>query len=119
MRLYDQGKYGEALKTLEDLEHARALDGPLLYRLFFCEKAIGDDDNSKKALERARVALEDELDASTSIEVAFYLANTYGNLGRAPDAKEVAHVATKKVESGKIAAPKRDRPSRWGSRSRS
>ncbi len=106
VRLYDQGKYSEALMTLEDLDIARALDGPLLYRLFFCEKATGNDDTARKALERARVALEDEFDASASLEVAFYLANTYSNLGRAPDAKRVAHDATDGIESGTITAPK-------------
>jgi tetratricopeptide (TPR) repeat protein len=106
VRLYDQGKYGDALKTLVDLDNARALDGPLLYRLFFCEKAAGHDDNGRKALERAQVALEDEWGASPSLEVAFYLANTYSNLGRAPEAKRVAGEATGKLESGAFAAPK-------------
>jgi len=106
VRLYDQGKYGEAQKTLVDLDNARAHDGPLLYRLFFCEKAAGHDDSARKALERAQVTLEDELGASPSIEVAFYLANTYTNLGRAPDAKRVAQDATGKIESGAITAPK-------------
>jgi tetratricopeptide (TPR) repeat protein len=106
VRLYDQGKYGEALKTLVDLDTARALDGPLLYRLFFCEKASGHDDSARKALERAQVALEDEWGASPSLEVAFYLANTYTNLGRAADAKRVGEDATGKIASGKIAAPK-------------
>ncbi len=106
VRLYDQGKYGEASKTLVDLDNARALDGPLLYRLFFCEKAAGHEDSARKTLERAQVALEDELGASPSLEVAFYLANTYTNLGRAPDAKRVARDATGKIESGAIAPPK-------------
>jgi tetratricopeptide (TPR) repeat protein len=106
VRLYDQGKYGEARKTLVDLDTARALDGPLLYRLFFCEKAAGNDDAARKALERAQVTLEDELGASASLEVPFYLANTYTNLGRAPDAKRVAQGATAKIESGAINAPK-------------
>lgn len=106
VRLYDQGNYGAAQKTLEDLDNARALDGPLLYRLFFCEKAIGHDERALKALDRARIALEGELAASTSLEVAFYLANTYTNLGRVPEAKQIAHDATGRVESGKIVAPK-------------
>jgi tetratricopeptide (TPR) repeat protein len=106
VRLYDQGNYDEARRTLEDLDNARVLDGPLLYRLFFCEKTAGHDDSARKALDRARVALEEELAASTSLEVAFYLANTYSNLGRAPDAKQVAHDATGKIESGAITAPK-------------
>jgi tetratricopeptide (TPR) repeat protein len=106
VRLYDQGKYGEALKTLVDLDTARALDGPLLYRLFFCQKAVGDDDTARKSLERAQVALEDELGAKASLEAAFYLANTYTNLGRASDAKRVSQEATTKLDKGSIAAPK-------------
>ena len=106
VRLYDQGNYDEARKTLENLDNARVLDGPLLYRLFFCEKATGHDDSARKAIDRARAALEDELAASTSLEVAFYLANTYTNLGRAPDAKQVAHDATGKIESGALTPPK-------------
>jgi len=106
VRLYDQGNYDEARKTLEDLDNARVLDGPLLYRLFFCEKATGADDSARKTLDRARVALEEEFAASTSLEVAFYLANTYTNLGRAQDARQVAHDATAKIESGGITAPK-------------
>jgi len=106
VRLYDQGKYDEARKTLVELDGAGALDGPLLYRLFFCEKATGHDDESRQALDRARVTLERELSASGSLEVAFYLANTYSNLGRAPDARQVAHDMTSKIESGRVAAPK-------------
>ena len=64
VRLYDQGIYGEARKTLEDLDNARVLDGPLLYRLFFCEKATGHADDARKALERARAALEEEMASS-------------------------------------------------------
>ncbi len=106
VRLYDQGNYDGARKTLVDLDIAQALDGPLLYRLFFCEKATGHDDSASKALDRARAALEEELAASLSLEVAFYLSNTYSNLGRAADAKRVAHEATVKIESGGLTTPK-------------
>ena len=106
VRLYDQGKYDEARKALLDLYGSGALDGPLLYRLFFCEKATGHDEEARKALESSRVALEKELAASPSLEVAFYLANAYTNLGRAQDARQVAHEMTAKIESGRVAAPK-------------
>ena len=106
VRLYDQGNYDGARKTLVDLDIAQALDGPLLYRLFFCEKATGHEDSARKALDRARTALEEELAASGSLEVAFYLANTYSNLGRATDAKRVAHEATVKIESAGLTPPK-------------
>jgi tetratricopeptide (TPR) repeat protein len=105
VRLYDQGRYEEARKALEELDGSRALDGPLLYRLFFCEKSAGRKDDAQKALERARVALETELASSTSLEAVFYLANTYANLGRAADAREAAQGMTAKIESGQVVAP--------------
>jgi len=105
VRLYDQGIYDEALKTLQNLDIARALDGPLLYRLFFCEKATGHDDEARKALDRARSALETEIVSSQSLEVAFYLANTYSNLGRSADSRQVASDWTAKIDSGRAAAP--------------
>jgi tetratricopeptide (TPR) repeat protein len=104
--LYDRGKYEDARTTLEELDRKQALDGPLLYRLFFCEKAAGRADTAQDALERARSALERELAAEPSLEVAFYLANAYGNLGRASDAQRVAHDATAKIESGALIVPK-------------
>src|SRR5262245_39958592 len=72
--LYDRGRYEDARKTLENLDLARALDGPLLYRLFFCEKATGHADDARKTLDRARLALEKEITTSSSLEVAFYLS---------------------------------------------
>lgn len=105
VRLYDQGIYDDARKTLQDLDNARVLDGPLLYRLFFCEKATGHADDAGRALERARVALESEIVLSSSLEVPFYLANTYSNLGRAADAQRIAREMTAKIESGRSAGP--------------
>jgi tetratricopeptide (TPR) repeat protein len=106
VREYDRGNYEEARKTLVELDAAHALDGPLLYRLFFCEKATGHDEEARRALERARTTLEGELGASPSLEVAFYLANTYTNLGRATDARQVAQEMAAKIESGGSPAPK-------------
>jgi tetratricopeptide (TPR) repeat protein len=105
VRLYDQGNYSEAQKALLEIDGAGALDGPLLYRLFFCEKAAGLNDEAGKTLDRARAALEAERGTSNSLEAAFYLANTYTNLGRAPEAREVARETTAKLESGRLAAP--------------
>lgn len=102
---YDQGNYEEALKTLHDLDNARALDGPLLYRLFFCEKAAGHPDEAGRALERARETLENELAAAKSLEVAFYLANTYSNLGRPADSQRLAREMTAEIEAGHVANP--------------
>lgn len=103
--LYDRGRYDDARKTLEELDLARALDGPLLYRLYFCEKAAGRKDDAQKALDRARAALESEVASSGSLEVAFYLANTYSNLGLSTDARNAAKGMTDKIESKRAPAP--------------
>ncbi len=103
---YDKGDYAEALGTLQQLDNARALDGPLLYRLFFCQKALGHPEDSRKALDRAREALEAEIGKPHALDVPFYLANTYANLGRPQDAKNTAQSATSDVEAGKVAVPK-------------
>jgi tetratricopeptide (TPR) repeat protein len=103
--LYDRGRYDDARKTLENLDLARALDGPLLYRLFFCEKVAGHADEARKALDRARTALETEIASSASLEVAFYLANAYSNLGLPPLARQTAQGMTDKIESGHVAKP--------------
>jgi len=105
IRLYDQGVYDQARTALRQLDDAAALDGPLLYRLFFCEKATGHEDDAKKALDRARAALETGIPAARTLEDSFYLANTYANLGRVDDARAAAHDATTRVESGKLAQP--------------
>ena len=105
IRLYDRGVYAEAQAALLALDKAGALDGPLLYRLFFCEKAAGQDVESKAVLERARIALESETATSPSLEGAFYLANTYSNLGRAADAHRVATEMTDRLESKKVPLP--------------
>jgi hypothetical protein len=57
-------------------------------------------------LERARQALEAEFAAGKSLEVAFYLANTYANLARSAEAKSVAHDMTAEIESGRAKKPK-------------
>lgn len=104
VRQYDKGAYDEARSTLEQLDAARALDGAMLYRLFFCEKATGHEDDARKVLERARLALESEVTGGRSLEASFYLANTYVNLGRADDARATAHEMTGRIESGKAPA---------------
>jgi tetratricopeptide (TPR) repeat protein len=105
VRLYDQGTYDQARTALHQLDDASALDGPLLYRLFFCEKATGHEEDARKALDRARTALETGIPATRTLEDSFYLANTYANLGRPEDARNVARDATSRIESGKLAQP--------------
>jgi tetratricopeptide (TPR) repeat protein len=105
VRLYDQGAYEEARSSLEQLDAARVLDGPMLYRLYFCEKAAGRADDARKVLDRAKDMLESEVTKSSPLETSFYLANAYANLGRAQDAREAAHAMTARIESGKAPAP--------------
>jgi tetratricopeptide (TPR) repeat protein len=105
IRLYDRGLYGEAQAALSALDKSGTLDGPLLYRLFFCEKTLGRESESKAALERARVALESETASSPSLEGSFYLANSYANLGRTADAQRVAREMTDRLESKKEPLP--------------
>lgn len=105
IRLYDQGRYEEALADLQGLDAAGAADGPLLYRLFFCERTTGHELEAQKALERARVALEKAVTTATSIEIPFYLANAYANLGKLPDAQGVAREALGKLDAGTYRPP--------------
>lgn len=106
VRLYDLGRYQEAEKALESLDAQGKLNGPLLYRLFFCRRVARDQPGAEDALDRARKALERENPKAKTLEVPFYLANTYQNMGRPKDAAAVAKAATDKVASGAIRVPK-------------
>ena len=106
VRLYDEGRYDEAKVDLAGLDAAGAADGGLLYRLFFCERVTGHEAEAQKALERARVALEKEIVTARTIDVPFYLANTYSNLGKSAESQAVAREAIVKLDKGTYAAPK-------------
>lgn len=99
VQLYDEGRYAEACEVLRKLD-AAAITGPQLYRLFFCEKAAGNDAASLEALRRAQATLEKENTDAAPLEVPFYLANAYTNLGRIADARRVAEAATRSLEAG-------------------
>jgi tetratricopeptide (TPR) repeat protein len=103
--LYDEERYAEARTAIEALDASGAADGALLYRLFFCRRVAGDE-SAQDALDRARKALEKENAAPKTLETPFYLANTYANLGRAAEAKDVAAAATARIDSGSWKAPK-------------
>lgn len=103
--LYDEGKYAEACEALRKLDAAGPLPGPQLYRLFFCEKSLGNDAASQAALTRASEALAKENTDKAPLEVPFYLANAYSNQRRPQDARAVAEAATKSLESGGRAKP--------------
>jgi hypothetical protein len=103
--LYDAGNYAAARAALEGLDAQGQLSGPLLYRLFFCRRALGDEPAAKDALERARAALETEAGSAKALEVPFYLANTYANLGLKDEARTVAVETSRKVAAGALPKP--------------
>lgn len=105
--LYDAGKYEEALPILEALHLAGRADGPLLYRLYFCRSRAGDAAAARRALEQAAAALEAEHGSAPRLEIAFYLANAYHNLGRGAEARRVAAEAVEKIESKAWPQPER------------
>jgi tetratricopeptide (TPR) repeat protein len=105
VRLYDQGRFEDARQALVALDAQGALTGPLLYRLYFCALVAHDGTAAQGALERARQALEKENATAPSLEVPFYLANAYSNMGRPKEARDVAARATAQVESGAWRVP--------------
>lgn len=105
IRLYDLGRYTEALAGFRALDAAGKADGSVLYRLAFCAGAAGDEAERSRVQQRAVEALEKETAAGGSIEAWFYLSNVYRNLGRVPDSTRVAAEAVSRLESGKWKAP--------------
>jgi tetratricopeptide (TPR) repeat protein len=105
VRLYDQGRYEDARHALTALDAKGALNGPLLYRLYFCALVAHDGTAAQGALDRARQALEKENPTASSLEVPFYLANAYVNMGRPSEARDVAARATAKIETGAWRVP--------------
>jgi tetratricopeptide (TPR) repeat protein len=104
IRLYEAGDYAGALAKIEQLDAEGSADGPMLYRLYFCQQA-GRDARARDTLVRARERLEAEVATSTDLAVPFYLSNIYGNVGRLTDRKQVASQATARIESGELAEP--------------
>jgi len=103
--LYDEGKYAEACEALRKLDAAGPLPGPQLYRLFFCEKSLGNDAAAQEALARASETLEKENTEKAPLEIPFYLANAYSNQKRPQDARKVAEAATHSIETGARGKP--------------
>jgi len=102
--LYDQGRFEEAAVLLEQIDAAGDADGPMLYRLAYCRRKSGDA-RSGKTQDRAREALESALSSATDLEIPFYLANTYENLGRKEDARRIAAEATAGLDQGDLNRP--------------
>ncbi len=96
---YDAGDYLSACRILSEMDAAGTLDGTLLYRLFFCRTAIGEATGAREALARAAAALEAENIPGCAVEVPFYLANAYANLGRPEDARRVASETLLRLET--------------------
>ena len=104
IRLYDAGRYAESKPLLEQIVAAGDADGVTLYRLYFCQRSTNDPAHAQ-TLARARVLLEKEVAEAAGFESAFYLSNTYANLGRTADVPRIAFAVTTRFEAGEIAAP--------------
>jgi tetratricopeptide (TPR) repeat protein len=91
--------------VLREIDAAGKADGPLLYRLAYCERTAGDVAASEVTQERARKMLEAELPSARDLEIPFYLVNTYQNLGREADVQRVARETTGRVEGGSMPRP--------------
>ncbi len=102
--LYDQGRFREAGLLLLEIDAAGDADGPLLYRLAYCQGRTSDARRGETQ-DRAREALETALSSARDLEIPFYLANTYENLGRKEDARRIAAEATAGVEEGDLGRP--------------
>jgi tetratricopeptide (TPR) repeat protein len=96
---YDAGDYASACRILTEMDAAVDLEGTLLYRLFFCKTALGEQASGREALARAATALEGENVPGCPVEVPFYLANAYANLGRPEDARRVASETVLRLET--------------------
>jgi tetratricopeptide (TPR) repeat protein len=102
--LYDQGRYDEARPLLEKMEASGPVDGVLLYRLYYCQRAA-EDPAARDTLDRARRLLEQEWETASGLETPFYLSNAYRNAGQLTDARRVAARTTERVEKGELAKP--------------
>jgi len=102
--LYDEGHYAEALPLLERLDAAGEVDGPLLYRLYYCRNQAGDP-RGRDTLRRSIELMEEESSGGTDLEAPFYLSNAYQRVGRLTDMKRVAAATTSRVEQGDLAEP--------------
>lgn len=102
--LYDQSRYAEARPLLEQLDAAGEADGVLLYRLYYCQSLAGDP-AARATLQRARERLEQEAPTSTTLEAPFYLANTYRNVAKLSEMREVAERAVLRVEQRELPEP--------------
>ncbi len=104
VRLYDAGRYAEAKPLLEKIVAAGNADGITHYRLYFCQRT-GGDPGHRETLETARRLLEKEVASAGGFEAAFYLSNTYANLGLTSEVPRLSAAVTGRFEAGEIEAP--------------
>ncbi len=104
MALYDAARYAEARTVMEQLDQRGEVDGPLLYRLFYCQR-VANDPAATETLRRAIERLERESAESADLEAPFYLANAYANVNRREDMLRVAQAATRRLEAGSLPEP--------------
>ncbi|MDH3627080.1 MAG: hypothetical protein OES25_05420 [Acidobacteriota bacterium] len=101
---YDESRCPDALQAFQQLDDQGALDGPLLYRRYFCLNQIGDD-GATGALRRAIETLEEEFGKETTLETGFYLGNAYGNIARLSDRAAISAKTVAAIESGETPSP--------------
>jgi tetratricopeptide (TPR) repeat protein len=111
LALYDSGRYDEARPHLEQIDAGGDATGPLLYRLGVCYDHAGDTARRNATMQRALTLLEAEAATANRLEVSFFLANAYGNLGRATDAQKAALEAVTQLQDG--AWPRPSEPIDW------
>ena len=104
IRLYDAGRYSESKPLLEKLVAAGNADGITHYRLYFCQRTSGDP-AQQQTLEQARALLEEEVKVAQGFEAAFYLSNTYANLGLGAEVPRFAAAVTGRFEAEDIKPP--------------
>jgi tetratricopeptide (TPR) repeat protein len=70
--------------------------------LAYCQRSAGDAGAADATQARAQARLAADLDKSKTIEVPFYLVNTYQNLGNSAELVRVAGLATQRYERGEL-----------------
>jgi tetratricopeptide (TPR) repeat protein len=104
IQLYEAGRYAESKPLLEQVVARGNADGITHYRLYFCQRATGDP-AQQQTLAQARALLEKEVVEAHGFEIAFYLSNTYANLGLNDQVLRIAAETTGRFETHAIEAP--------------
>jgi len=104
IRLYDAGRYAESKPLLAQVVATGNADGATHYRLYFCQRSTNDP-AQRQTLEQARTLLEKEVAGAQGFESAFYLSNTYSNLGLTEEVSRNATEVTGRFEVGALEAP--------------